>query len=269
MKFKRYLPLLLIPMALASCAKPLSVEQLKEYIDTIQIHEDEYPYYRVVGAIDFNNTYIEVDSEFTEDFREGQFIPYSRYNPGSFDPDYDTDYDEKDTMSFANASKSYWARMPMRITGKSFYGEAINPKGVKEINSTCDYYKLHSYMKPWAESQVKNADSIGKMKMEFIKADNGEINGFVFYATDLHSLIHIDNYPEYPDINTSTHFPFGIEGYETMYQNQIEARFNFRFEYNKDSWLTREYIATTNYNPSKSHDTQFYCEALYTYSFNA
>lgn len=272
MKIKKLLPLLVIPMLLTSCSKPLTVEQLKEYIDTIS-DEIVYPYYRVVGALDYNNKYIEVDSEFTQDPREGQFIPYARYNPGSYDPNFDVTFEnEKDFMSFANTSKSYWSRMPLRIHKSNFY--AIYNDGKSDsINSTCAYYQLFHYMKPWSDSPVKNADSAGNMVMEFLKDKDGETSGFVFYALDLHAKITIDNYPEYPDPSNEAHWPMGIDydiyGPSPMYSNEIDASFNFRFEYNKDGWLTREYIVSTNYNSKESTETQFCCEALYSYLFHA
>lgn len=267
MKLKRLFPLLIIPMALTSCGSgPLSVEQMKEYTDTIS-DEVCYPYYRVVGAIDYNNKYIEVDSEFVNDFREDDFIPYSRYNPGTYDESFDP-YEEEFIMNFANASKSYWARMPLRITKSSFYGTYFDGRN-EVINSTCAYYQLYHYMKPWSDSPVKNADSAGDMVMKIKKDKDGNVESFTFEGINLHAKITIDNYPMYPDPNDLTHFPYGVMSAEEMYRNEIDASFNFLFEYNKDGWLKREYIVSTNYNSKDSTDSQFCCEALYSYSFHA
>jgi len=267
MKLKTLFPLLIVPMALASCGKAgLSVEQMQGYLANIP-SEEVYPYYRVVGAIDYNNKYIEVDKEFTNDFREGEFIPYSRYNPGSYDPDYDP-YEEEFIMNFANASKSYWARMPLRITKDSFYG-LYNDGRNDVINSTCAYYQIYHYMKPWSDSFVKNADSGGEMVMEVNKDKDGNVSSFVFSGVNLHAKITVDNYPMYPDTNDTVHFPYGVLSAEEMYRNEIDASFNFKFEYNKDGWLTREFIMSTNYDEKTSSETQFYSEALYSYSFHA
>ena len=266
MKIKHLFPLLIIPMALASCgSKGLSVEQMQDYLDNIS-SEEVYPYYRVVGAIDYNNKYITVDNEFTRDFREGEFVPYSRYYPGSYDPEFD-EYEEDLCMNFANASKSYWSRMPLRITKDSFYG--IYNDGHKDvINSTCTYYKLLHYMKTWYDSPVKNADSGGEMVMEVAKDKEGNVTGFNFSGVNLHSKITIDNYPMYPNTDDLVHFPNGVLSSEEMYRNEIDATFNFRFEYDKNGWLTREYIASANYNDKSSNEVQFYCEAIYSYLFS-
>ncbi|MCQ2801055.1 MAG: hypothetical protein MJ222_00160 [Bacilli bacterium] len=267
MKIKHLFPLLIVPMALASCGKnALSVEQMQDYLANVS-SETVYPYYRVIGAIDYNNMYIEVDNEFTNDFREGEFVPYSRYNPGSFDPEYDT-YGEELTMIFANSSKSYWSRMPLRITKDNFYG-LYNDGRNEIINPTCAYYQLHHYMKTWSDSFVKNADNGGEMVMEVNKDKDGNVEAFVFSGVNLHSKIIIDNYPMYPDTNDTVHFPYGVLSNEEMYRNEVDASFNFKFEYNKDGWLTREYIVSTNYNDKESSETQFYCEAKYSYSFHA
>lgn len=267
MKLKHLFPLLIVPMALASCGKDaLSVEQMQDYLANIST-EEVYPYYRVVGAIDYNNMYLNIDSEFTNDFREGEFVPYSRYNPGTYDPSYDP-YDEKFIMNFANASKSYWARMPLRITKDNFYG-LYNDGHNDVINSTCSYYQIHHYMKPWSDSFVKNADSGGEMVMEVNKDKDGNVESFVFYGVNLHSKINIDNYPMYPNTDDLEHFPYGVLSPDEMYRNEIDASFNFKFEYNKDGWLAREFIMSTNYNDKESTEIQFYCEAKYTYSFHA
>lgn len=266
MKLKQLIPLLIVPMALASCGKNgLSVEEMQDYLDKIPV-EAVYPYYRVVGAIDYNNKYIEIDQEFTNDFREGQFIPYTRYNAGCYDPEFDL-YDEELTMNFANGSKSYWSRLPLRITKDNFYGE-YNDGHNNVINPTSSYYQILHFMKSWVDSDVKNADDGREMVMEVTKDEDGEVSGFVFKGLAIHSKITIDNYPFYPNTDDSTHFPYGVLSSDIMYNNVIDATFNFKFEFDAEGWLKREYIASTNYNENDSHETQFYCEAIYSYLFD-
>lgn len=263
MKLKCLITLGLVPLALTSCGSgSLSLEQMKEYVNTIE-NTDVYPFYRVRGACNFNNEYIEVDSEFVNDFREYEYVPYTRYNEGFLDPNFDNE----DALTFANGSKSYWARMPLRITKDNFYGEVDDGRKIS-INSSCAYYQLYHYMKTWSDSQVKNADPGGEVVMQLLKDKEGNTTGFVFYGENLHSKITFDNFPIYPDTNDIVHFPYGVDYLENpMFKNEIDASFNFRFEYNSLGFLTREYIASVNYNDKESSDTQFCAEALYTYRF--
>lgn len=270
MKLKYLITLGLVPLALTSCGSgSLTLDQMKEYINNID-DSAAYPFYRVIGACDYNNEFIEVDREFTKDYRPQEYVAYTRYNPGTYDPDFDIAEDEENTLNFNDGSKAYWSRMPMRLTKNNFYGEIDDGKQVK-INSTCSYYQLFHYMKTWSDSQVKNADAGGEVVMNVIKDDKGEVSKFVFYGENLHSKILINNFPLYADPADTQHFPDGIYysivGPAPMYQNEIDGTFNFRFEYNKDGWLTREYIASVNYNSKDSNDTQFCAEAIYSYLF--
>ena len=87
---KKFLSLLLLPLALTSCgSSPVSLDQMKEKLANVS-DEAKYPYYKVVGSIDFNNQVLEVDAEFSNEPGYVTFVPYSRYNDGFYNATADT-----------------------------------------------------------------------------------------------------------------------------------------------------------------------------------
>jgi len=266
---KRLFSLLLVTLMASGCGNSagLSVEQMKEHIKDISV-EDLYPYYKVRGAIDYNDTYYEVDADFVNQYKTGELVPYTRYHPGTYDPLFDAqDVPEEEIKTYANGSKAYWSHVPMRINTTNFYYELTSDTGVKSLNLTCAYSYILHYIKSWIDANSKNANTPGDMIMSTL--DGG---GFAFSGSSIHSKITIDNFPEYPDNINNPRFKeleYSIDGPYPMFKNTIDGVFNFRFEYNKDGWLTREFIKTIDYDPKVSTTTHFYCEAVYTYEFGA
>lgn len=121
---KKFLSLLLFPLVLTSCGNsPVSLEQMRGKIADVS-DEAKYPYYKVVGSIDFNNQVLEVDAEFSNDPGYNTFVPYSRYNEGFYNATADTsEANLDDIIIYSLASKSYWLRAPLRIHKSNFYAE--------------------------------------------------------------------------------------------------------------------------------------------------
>ena len=127
---KKFLSLLLLPLALSSCGKsPLSLEQMREKVGAVS-DAAQYPYYKVVGSIDFNNQVLEVDAEFSNEPGYNTFVPYSRYNDGFYNATVDTsEANVDDIIIYSLASKSYWLRAPLRIHKSNFYSEVYTISG--------------------------------------------------------------------------------------------------------------------------------------------
>lgn len=127
---KKFLSLLLLPLALTSCGNsPVSLDQMKEKLASVS-DAANYPYYKVVGSIDFNNQVLEVDAEFSEDPGYNTLVPYSRYNDGFYNATLDTsEANVEDIIIYSLASKSYWLRAPLRIHKSNFYSEVYTIAG--------------------------------------------------------------------------------------------------------------------------------------------
>ena len=127
---KKFLSLLLLPLALTSCAKsPVSLEQMRAKLADVS-DEAKFPYYKVVGSIDFNNQVLEVDAEFSKEPGYNTFVPYSRYNEGFYNATVDTsEANVDDIIIYSLASKSYWLRAPLRIHKSNFYSEVYTIAG--------------------------------------------------------------------------------------------------------------------------------------------
>ena len=70
---------LLVPLTVLSCSTgDHGFSVVKGLIDQIEV-SDKHPYYRVVGVLDFNNSYTEVDSTFDKLPNGNIFVPYARY----------------------------------------------------------------------------------------------------------------------------------------------------------------------------------------------
>jgi len=120
---KRLLSLLLLPLALTSCnGAGVSLKMMREKVSTVS-DETLYPYYKVVGSIDFNGILMEVDANFDQEPGNNTFVPYSRYNDGFYNANLDTSEKIDDIIIYSMASKSYWLRAPLRINKSNFYSE--------------------------------------------------------------------------------------------------------------------------------------------------
>lgn len=261
MKNKKLLSLLILPFALMSCGKATSFNDVKKVIDNIS-SEPLYPYYRVVGYLDFNNEIMEVDSLFDKTPSSEQFVPYSRYNDGFYCPRASTaEYanGEENTVIYGMASHSYWLRAPLRLHKDNFYVE--DEKGVE--NKTCGHYVIEHIITSYIDES--GAINPSKNKMKYTLLDDG---GFAFEGKSTHTTFRIDNYPYYPD--SSTHPELGEWDPDfplPCYENQINAKVNVKFEYNKDGWLVKETLKTVDYNYKKAVSSQIALEATYSYKF--
>ncbi len=252
---KRFAGLLLIPLVLTSCGhKGVSFDDLQARIDNIAVSE-EHPYYRVVGVLDFNNSVTEVDAQFVNMPDGETFVPYARFNPGFYLPMYETN-SEEDTIYSLMASRSYWLRVPLKIDRTNFiaYDEDGN------INSSCVFASLQSVITSWF-GQVGSANPSSCYAYYELNDDGG----FVIAGDKVHTNIRIDNYPCYPDTGSPYQAWDADVNAFPAYKNTVDGKFNIRFEYNKDGWLKREYLASIDYDYSKSSASQVCLESRYYY----
>ena len=118
---KRLLPLFVTALTLTSCGNSgLTVDQAKEVVANYST-DNLYPYYKVIGNLDFNNEIVEVDATFDKEPVPTRFVPYARYNDGFFNAKADFKDEDEDILIYGMASRSYWLRAPMRINAKNFY----------------------------------------------------------------------------------------------------------------------------------------------------
>ncbi len=261
MNNKKILSLLTLPLLLASCAKNASFEQIKEKIDNISSNA-LYPYYRVAGFLDFNNEVLEIDSVFDKTPSPDSFVPYARYNDGFYCPDASTAekaLGKENTVIYGMSSRSYFLRAPLRLHKNNFY--VVGEDG-KE-NMTCGHYIIEHIITSYAGADGAINPSSNKMKFELLND-----GGFAFVGEASHTTFRVDNYPYYPDV--ATHPEIGEWASDIplpCFENQINAKVNVRFEYNKDGWLTREFLKTTDYSYSKATASQISLETVYSYRF--
>ena len=262
---KKLALLLLAPLLLTSCSQnAVSLKKLKAHIDKI---ENQYlsPYYKVVGSIDLNSMITEIsddDGLFDQNPNGESYVAHARYNDGFYLEDIES-LDEENTVIFEMASHSYWLRMPMHITRDNFYAE-YEVNGEKVENPTCAHYMLeHLITEAVGQSGSINA-STNRCYYEILS--NG---GFAVGGRNVRSLIHIDNYPYYMDYDA--HPEMGEWEPDIVpwpcYQTEIDGRFNIRFEYDKDGWLVKETLSTSDYDVRKTTDAQVALRAVYTYKF--
>lgn len=120
---RKWLLLSLAPLALASCGGAVSstFEAIRDKIGALP-SSASYPYYRVVGMMDFNNEILEVEQTFKEAPIDGEFVPYARYNEGFYNAAMDgVEPNPADILIYGMASRSYWLRAPLRLTADNFY----------------------------------------------------------------------------------------------------------------------------------------------------
>ena len=261
MKKKKLLSLLILPFALMSCGKSIGFDQIKAMIDEIP-SDPLFPYYHVVGHLDFNNEVIDVDTVFDQEPATDTFVPYARYNEGFFCPSASTAenaYGKDGTIIYAMSSRSYWLRAPLRLHKDNFY--ALDEKG-KE-NMTCGHYIIEHIITSYVDE--RGAINPSKNKMKYEKTKDG---GFAFVGKKTHTTFRLDNYPYYPDVATHPELDEWDPDFPLpCYANQINAKVNVRLEYNKDGWLVYESLKTTDYNYKKAIPGQVALEANYSYKF--
>ena len=265
---KKLTLLLLTPLLLTSCAnQSASFKALKARVDTIE-DTHEHPFYKVVGSLDFNGMVTEIsddDGTFDKDPTGTSYVANSRYYEGFYNP-YTSDstvLNEEDVVIYGMASRSYWLRVPLRITKDNFYVE-MDFDGEIEENPTCAHYQLVHTVCAWIDSSGAVNASTNKPYYELLP--NG---GFVIGGRNVHSRVTIDNYPYY--LNYDKHPELGEwDELEPLpcYKSFVDGRFDMRFEYNKDGWLVRESLKTSDYDYRKSTDAQVALRAVYTYKFS-
>ena len=261
MKNKKLGLLLILPFALVSCGKAASFESVKSKIDEIS-SEPLYPYYHVVGYLDFNNEVMDVDAVFDKTPSPDTFVPYARYNDGFYCPSASTAESaagKDNTIIYGMASRSYWLRAPLRLHKDNFY--VVDDKG-KE-NMTSGHYIIEHIITSYVDEGGAINPSKNKMKYE-ITSDGG----FAFVGKKSHTTFRIDNYPYYPDVATHPELEEWDPDFPLpCYANQINAKVNVRLEYNKDGWLVKESLKTSDYNYKKATAGQVALEATYSYKF--
>ena len=226
---KKLLSLLLFPLVLTSCgSNGVSFAKLKDQVDTLD-SSPLYPYYRVIGTLDFNNETLEVDETFDQTPAADTFVPFARYNEGFYVEALDKT--REDAVIFGMSSRSYWLRAPLRITKDNFYVEHEDLEDV-----TCAHYIIsHIITSFMDESGAINPPG---SRVIYELHDDGS---FSFVGNKVHTEFKIDNYPYYPDFNAHPE----LEGWDEdnplpCYGNKVNAKVNVRLDYNKDGWLTKE-----------------------------
>ena len=263
--------LLLTPLLLTSCnANSVSFSKLKAHIDQIE-NSGEHPYYRVNGSLDFNGIVTEIsedDGLFDQNPNGQSYVANARYYEGfynAFTSDSDVE-EESDVVIFAMSSRSYWLRAPLRIHKDNFYTMLKDEDGndTKDENPTCAHYILDHLICAWIDASGAVNASTNKPYYEILKD-----GGFAIGGSNIRTKVTIDNYPYY--LNYAKHPELGEwDEFEPLpcYKSQVDGRFNIRFEYDKDGWLKSETLQTTDYDYSKTTDSQVALKSVYTYKFS-
>lgn len=256
----------LLPLLLASCGKNhTNFNVFLEQIKAVPVTSD-HPFYRVRGSLDFNNTYLQVDSLFNKNPNGEEYVPYARYNEGFYCPTAGDNVvdDPEDVVIYAMASHSYWLRMPLKLDGTNFLQYLED----ESENPTCAHYAFTHLVTAWIdESGAANPSSC------YTYFDLLPDGGFAIGGDNVHTKFKIDNYPYYPDPAAHPEI-FGPDVWifdfnpRPSYQSVVDAKVSIRFEYDKDGWLKKEELRSVDYDFSKSTDVQVACYAEYTYKFN-
>ena len=260
---RRYLTLFLLPIALTGCSGHYAgFDAVKNQVDTIE-KTKQHPYYRVIGALDFNNEVINVDATFDKQPDTKKFVPYSRYTEGFYcskagDSAVD---DEEQVLIYGMASHSYWLRMPLKIDKINFFGTLEDG----EENPTSASYVLKHLITIWMDEQ--GAVNPSACKAYFDLLPDG---GFAVGGNAVHTKFKIDNYPYYPD---PVAHPEAFEEWAAFnplpaYKSVVDAKVNVRFEYDADGWLKKEYLQTLNYDYNVASPTQVSLISEYYYKFS-
>lgn len=259
---KKSLLLLLLPLTLASCGdKGVSFEALKKKVDGIA-KVSLSPYYRVVGSLDFNNEYIEVDATFDQQPDGEKYVPYSRFYEG-FYVEMIENLPEEDTLIFQMASRSYWLRVPLKIDNTNFYKKLDG-----RVNSSCAYDCIAHIITSWMDDGIPTNPSSSYITYELL--DNG---GFAIGGKAVHTKVRFDNYPAYPDPESHPEM-FGPDVWDfdfrplPCYENFVDGKFDIKFTYDKDGWLISESLQTIDYDFDSSSYSQVAMKANYYYKFS-
>lgn len=260
MKKRALLLLLTLPLVMTSCAKHDGFSAVKARTDAIE-KTDKHPFYRVVGSIDYNKTFLEINEVFDRQPQADSFVPYARYNEGFYNEaaqflyDPGTLEDEKISI-YMMASRSYWLRAPLKIDKTNF--QVLYEDG--KVNTTCASQNLIRLIAVWYGT-INNPSSKNPY---FDLLPDG---GFAVGGTEIHTQFTIDNFPIYPDHEAH---PDEVAEWDEddplpLYLTQAEGKVNIRFEYDKDGWLKREYCSTIGYNFNSDTAGQFALESRYFY----
>ena len=257
---KKFLLLLLVPLVMTSCSNHSTFKAVKSRVNSIE-KTTEHPYYRVIGSIDYNSTYLTIDETFDQQPKADEFVPYARYNEGFYNLQAQQIYDEATLQDdqiviYMMASRSYWLRAPLKIDRENFDVAMENGKR----NSTCAYANILKLIATWYGT-VNNPSNKNPY---FDLLPNG---GFAIGGVEMHTKFKIDNYPYYPDPKSH---PEEVAEWDPtdplpMYLAEAEGRVNIRFEYDQNGWLKREYCATAGYDYNKAIKGQFAFESRYYY----
>jgi len=287
---KSLLLTLLIPLLLTSCGHSgVSLDAMRAHIGKIEVTDtpehEQHPYYKVVGSIDIAGMYSEIsedDGTFDKMPNGETYVANARYNEGFYNPAAErmtmlgiSDYEEEDIVIYGMSSRSYWARMPLRVHKDNFYvekdlidektGEVIG----KELNRSCAYSNFLYFITAWIDANGSVNASSNRMYMEILPD-----GGFAFGGDSVRTQICIDNYPYY--MNYEKHPELGDEWnpkrplpcYSYNGGGFMDGRFNIRFEYDKYGWLKSESVYTTDYSFSSSTQGQLAFKAIYSYKFS-
>lgn len=265
---KKLIPLLLMPLLLTSCGQAsLSLSQARKVVDNYST-EALYPYYKVIGSLDFNGEILRVEETFDKTPSTDTFVPYARYNDGFYNKTADKKNSDFDILIYSLASRSYWLRAPLRINSENFFAYAKDKSTgeyTTDENTTCAHYILQHLITSFV-GQAANANP-SSMSMYMERTSDG---GLVFGGDAVHTEVTIDNYPFYPDYEN---IPELGEWDDSMplpcYKNRVNAKVNIRFVYNKDGWLVREKMTSVGYNSSLPSKAQVSLDALYVYEFGS
>lgn len=266
---KKFVPLLLIPLLLASCGEnSLSLAEAKEVVSHYST-ETLYPYYKVFGRLDFNGDITDVDGvTFDRTPSTTTFVPYARYNEGFYNDSIDPRSSDFDIVIYALASRSYWLRAPLRINSENFFAYSKNKttgEYTTSENNTCAHYILEHLITSYV-GQAANANP-SSMHMIMQRTPEG---GMIFKGEEVHTRVTIDNYPYYPDYTSNPEIaPWKDYNPLPCYGNVVNGKVNISFEYNKDGWLVKESMYTLGYDSSKVDINQVGLEAIYSYEFGS
>lgn len=262
---KQLLLFLILPLTIVSCAKHNSFEDVKARVNGIEV-TDKHPYYQVLGSIDYNGKYQTVNEEFINNPDGNNFVPNVRYTTGYYNEVAQDIFDssnkqEANMTIFMMSSRSYWLRAPLKIDKTNFY--TVLPNG--KVNSTCASANLEKLICFWLGKGTNNPSS--KKPYYDLLSDGG----FAIGGEEVHTKFKIDNHPYYPDPERHPDV-LGDWDFEfdplPVYKETFEGRVNIRFEYDKDGWLKREYVATVDYDFNSKTKAQLALESRYYYREN-
>lgn len=263
---RKFLPLLLVPMVLTSCGHAsISLGKARKIVSNYST-DPLYPYYKVIGSLDFNGELLHVDATFDKTPDTNKFVPYARYNDGFYCENADNKTSDFDILIYAMASRSYWLRAPLRINNDNFFAYAKDKKTGEYTtveNNTCAHSILQRIITSYAGQPASANPSSKSMYMEALPG-----GGIAFGGDEVHTFVTIDNYPYYPDYDNIPELGEWDE-YNPLpcYLNKVNAKVNIRFEYNADGWLVKESMTSLGYNPNASHNYQVSLVAVYSYEF--